>query len=83
MAQGKAATSRKAITLAVATWRHLEVLATKGIHGTDVTGVAASLIEEGVRNAVRDGFLELQTVEPESPTPASKGRARRGASQRA
>ncbi len=57
MAQGKAPTTRKTLTLAVMTVRYLEDLAKLGTHGSDVTGVGRTLIEEGVRAAIRDGFI--------------------------
>lgn len=55
-----ASTERRPITLAVSTWQYLEDLARQGTHGTSVPDVAKSLIEEGVRQAVREGFLKLR-----------------------
>jgi hypothetical protein len=60
MAEGKAPTRRKTITLAVETIRYLEELATKGTHGSDIAGVARTLIEQGVRDAIRDHFIKLR-----------------------
>lgn len=57
MAQGKTATVRKNITLSAATVQHLEELAKKGTHGSDVVGVIRTLVEQGVRRAIRDGFF--------------------------
>jgi hypothetical protein len=50
-------TDRRPITLAVATWEYLEELSKLGTHGTSVTDVAKTLIEEGIRQAIKDGFL--------------------------
>jgi hypothetical protein len=51
-------TDRRPITLAVATWEYLEVLSKQGTHGTSVPDVAKTLIEEGIRRAIKDGFLK-------------------------
>jgi hypothetical protein len=59
-------TDRKAITLAIVTWEYLDDLSTRGTHGTTVADVAKSLIEEGVRKAIKDGFLTLKPQSPES-----------------
>jgi hypothetical protein len=53
-------TERRPITLAVATWEYLEKLSKQGTHGTSVTDVAKTLIEEGIRQAIKDGFLNLR-----------------------
>jgi len=53
-------TDRRSITLSQKTWAYLEELSKQGTHGTNVPDVAKSLIEEGVRQAVRDGFLKLK-----------------------
>lgn len=55
-----AETERRPITLAVATWGYLEKLSKQGTHGTSVTDVAKTLIEEGIRQAIKDGFLNLR-----------------------
>jgi len=57
MAQGKAATSRKTVTLSEATVCYLEELAKGGTHGSDVPAVMRTLIEEGVRNAIREEWI--------------------------
>jgi len=54
-----AGTERKPITLAVATWDYLEQLSRLGTHGTSVPDVAKTLIEEGIRQAIKDGFLRF------------------------
>ena len=53
-------TERRPITLSQKTWEYLEELSKRGTHGTSVPDVAKSLIEEGIRQAVRDGFLKLK-----------------------
>lgn len=58
MAQGKAAVTRKGVTLSDETIRYLEDLVSTGTHGSDVVAVMRTLIEEGVRNAIREGFIE-------------------------
>jgi hypothetical protein len=40
------------------TVRYLEALKKKGTHGSDVAGVMTRLIEEGVRQAIREGFIQ-------------------------
>jgi hypothetical protein len=50
-------TERKQCTLSRGTIRYLEALSKKGTHGTSVPGVMAMLIEEGVRQAIREGFV--------------------------
>ena len=51
-------TDRRPITLAVATWSYLDQLSKLGTHGTSVPDVAKTLIEEGIRLAIKDGFLK-------------------------
>lgn len=48
-------TQRRTCTLAVVTIERLQRL--KGTHGTTIAGVMTSLIEDGVRRAMNDGFL--------------------------
>ena len=50
-------TERRPVTLAVATWKFLDQLSKQGTHGTSVPDVAKTLIEEGIRQAIKDGFL--------------------------
>ena len=50
-------TERRPVTLAVATWRFLDQLSKQGTHGTSVPAVAKTLIEEGIRQAIKEGFL--------------------------
>jgi len=49
---------RKNCTLAAATVRYLEKLKRRGTHGSSVPKVMTHLIEEGVRQAIRDGFIK-------------------------
>ena len=57
MAQGKTGTVRKNVTLSAVTVGYLEQLATCGTHGSDVVAVIRTMVEEGVRTAIREGFL--------------------------
>jgi hypothetical protein len=50
-------TDRRPVTLAVATWEYLDQLSKLGTHGTSVPDVAKTLIEDGIRQAIKDGFL--------------------------
>ena len=59
MANGKAPTTRKTITLSLITVRYLEALAFKGTHGSDWSGVATNFVEKGIRQAIKDGFLTI------------------------
>lgn len=49
---------RKNVTLSRATVRYLEDIAKTGTHGSDVTAVIRSLVEQGVRHAIRDDLIE-------------------------
>lgn len=60
MATEKAETDRIPITLAVSTIAYLERLVRQGTHGASVPGVARTLIEEGIRNAIKDGLLAIR-----------------------
>jgi hypothetical protein len=57
MATEKAETDRVPVTLALSTITYLEKLVRQGTHGTSVPGVARTLIEEGIRLAIKDGLL--------------------------
>jgi hypothetical protein len=59
MAAEEKNTKRLYVTLGLATIEHLEVLARRGTHGTSAPDVAKGLIEEGLRHAIREGFLKL------------------------
>jgi hypothetical protein len=58
-------TDRKAFTLANATWAYLEELSKLGTHGTSAPGVAATLVEIGVREAIEKGYLKLRRTDGE------------------
>jgi hypothetical protein len=55
MAQGKAPVVRKGVVLAETTMRYLEDMV--GTYGTDVVDVMRTLIEQGVRDAISEGFI--------------------------
>lgn len=57
-AQGKAQTVRKNVTFSAATMDYLDDLAAKGTHGSDALAVIRTLVEEGVRAAIREGFID-------------------------
>jgi hypothetical protein len=57
MAKAKIQTERLQVMLALKTHALLAILADKGMHGTSPTDVAKSLIELGIREARKDGFL--------------------------
>jgi hypothetical protein len=61
MAQNDRVTPR----LAPITHKYLDDLLRAGTHGTTIDGVARSLIEEGVRQAIRDGIIAVRNDEPE------------------
>ena len=50
-------TDRKSCTLTVQTIAYLEQLSKKGTHGKGVTKVMTTLIEQGVRRAIREDFI--------------------------
>lgn len=54
---------RRYCTLAPITIRRLGVLAKRGTHGTSIPKVMAAFIEEGVRIAIREGFLKIEDGE--------------------
>src|SRR3982750_1807539 len=60
MATEKAETDRIPVTLALSTITYLEKLVRQGTHGTSVPGVAKTLIEEGIRLAIKDGLLAIR-----------------------
>jgi hypothetical protein len=60
MATEKAETDRVPVTLALSTITYLEKLVRQGTHGTSVPGVAKTLIEEGIRLAIKDGLLAIR-----------------------
>src|SRR5258707_12258224 len=63
MATEKAETDRVPITLALSTISYLEKLVRQGTHGTSVPGVAKTLMEEGIRLAIKDGLLAIRDID--------------------
>lgn len=54
-------TDRRSITLSNATWAYLDELSVLGTHGTTAPGVAATLVEIGVRQLIEQGiYLKLK-----------------------
>jgi hypothetical protein len=53
-------TERLQVVVATETVDYLKQLAQLGTHGPTHTKVARSLIEEGVRNAIKDGFISAR-----------------------
>ena len=68
MATERAETDRIPVTLALSTIGYLEKLVRQGTHGTSVPGVAKTLIEEGIRLAIKDGLLSIRDI-PKGQTP--------------
>jgi hypothetical protein len=48
-------------TLQAMTIRYLEALSKRGTHGKGVSKVMTALIEEGIRQAIRDKFIQHLT----------------------
>jgi hypothetical protein len=59
-------TERRPITLAVRSWGYLDQLSKLGTHGTraSIPDVAKTLIEEGIRQAIKEGFLKEMSAGP-------------------
>jgi hypothetical protein len=55
-------TERLQVMLSLRTHAFLARLGAKGTHGTDSTDAAKSLIEQGIRRAIREGFLDKDDV---------------------
>jgi len=53
-----AQSQRLQVSLSLKTHAFLAVLAEKGTHGTSVPDVARTLIEQGIRRAIREEFLD-------------------------
>jgi hypothetical protein len=56
-------TLRLQVMLSLKTHGYLAVLGDKGTHGTSPTDVAKTLIEEGIRQAIKDGLLDKDDVQ--------------------
>jgi hypothetical protein len=63
MAKRTTKTDRLQVMLSLKTHAYLAVLADKGTHGTHATDVAKTLIEEGIRLAIKDGLLDKDDVQ--------------------
>jgi hypothetical protein len=57
---------REQCTLDLMTLRYLDALSKKGTHGRGVSKVMTTLIEQGVRQAILDGFIK-QFPDEEAP----------------
>jgi hypothetical protein len=55
-------TDRLQVMLDLKTLDFLRVLGTKGTHGKDDKAAARTLIEQGIRQAIKDGFLTADDV---------------------
>jgi len=70
-------TDRIQVVLALKTIAFLAILADKGDHGTSITDAAKSLIERGIRRAIREGVLTAEEVRairyPNQPPKPSTG----------
>lgn len=58
-----AETKRFQTTLSLRTHAYLTALAKKGTHGSSEPAVGRSLIEEGVRQAIKDNFITAEDGE--------------------
>lgn len=56
-------TDRLQVTLDLKTLAFLEILGSKGTHGKDSKAAARTLIEQGIRTAIRDEFLTKEDVQ--------------------
>jgi hypothetical protein len=55
-------TDRLQVMLDVKTMAFLTILGTKGTHGKDDKAAARALIEQGIRQAIKEGFLTPEDV---------------------
>jgi hypothetical protein len=62
MPKTKTETQRIQPVLALKTHAFLSILANKGTHGTSSVDVAKTLIEDGIRRAIREGHLTPEDV---------------------
>ena len=60
MPKERSDTQRFQTMLSVETIKYLEMLAVKGTHGSSVPAVGRTLIEEGIRSAIKQGFISLK-----------------------
>ena len=62
MPDPKPPTDRLQVMLALKTHAYLAILGNKGTHGVGATDAAKMLIERGIQDAIRDGFLTREDV---------------------
>jgi hypothetical protein len=62
MAKEPTSSKRLQVSISQETCNHLATLAKTGMFGSKETDVARSLIEEGIRQAFRDGFFGKETA---------------------
>ena len=55
-------TDRLQVMLDLETLEFLGILGTKGTHGKDDKAAARTLIEQGIRQAIKEGFLTAEDV---------------------
>jgi len=66
-------TDRLQVVLSLKTLAFLDVLSMKGTHGTSIPDAARTLIEQGIRRAIRDGFLTPEDVRNvQRPNPSAQ-----------
>jgi hypothetical protein len=53
-------TVRKTCTIAALTLRRLERLARRGTHGTSAAAIMTNFIEAGIREAIKEGYIQLE-----------------------
>lgn len=56
------ATDRLQVVISLKTMAFLDVLSGKGTHGTTIPDAARTLIEQGIRRAIREGFLTADEI---------------------
>jgi hypothetical protein len=65
-------TERLQVTLAFKTHAYLNILGDKGVWGVGAVDAAKTLIEQGIRQAIRQGLLtadDVRAVEGAEPSP--------------
>ena len=62
MASRTEKTERLQVMLGLRTHGFLALLAEKGTHGTSPTDVAKSLIEDGIRRAIKEDWLDKEDI---------------------
>lgn len=62
MAQGKTDITRKHVTFSTATIDYIKDIVKTGTHGSDVTAVIRSLVEQGVRDAIDKKLIRVREI---------------------